>query len=115
MSPSITPNTLLRRSQTYEHIRIQPHALDVSFLYIPPRGYVDGDNRKARLREERQDSIEWRTDGGLEGETEDGVENDVRGTQGRAKRLDVVGGRQGWDFHVIALGLQTLEWDSVKH
>jgi hypothetical protein len=107
-------NALLRCSQAYEHIRVQPQALDVSFLHIPSGGYVDRDDREARLREEREDSIKRRTDGGLKGETEDGVENDIRGTQGRAKRFDVIGGRQNRYFHVVALGLQTLRWDWIK-
>ena len=108
MSPSVCSYTFLRCSQADKQIRIQPYALRVSLLHIPSGWYVNRDNREARVSEEGQGDIKGGTYGGLEGEAEDSVEDDIRRLQGGAERLDVIGRRQGWNFHVVTLSLQTL-------
>ena len=108
MSPSISPHTFLRCSQANKQIGVQSHALRISLLHIPPGWYVNRDDREARIIKEGQGDVERGAYGGLEGEAEDSVEDDIGRLQGGTKSLHVIGGRQGWNFHVVTLSLQTL-------
>ena len=124
------PDTLLRRRKANEHVRIQHepalttggrrahrHRCDRvrAALDVPSRRNVDGYDRQARMRDERECSVERCAHGGLKREAKDGVENDVacrerrrqrRLCQPRRARVGRRGERR--DVHVCALRVQAL-------
>ena len=100
MAPRKLPDALLRRGEADKHVRVQDgHALPpadsvritrgiVATLNVPPRRDVDRHDRQAGARDERERHAERSAHGGLEGEAEDCVEDDVaRRERGRERAL----------------------------
>jgi len=100
MTPRELPNALLRRRKTDENIRIQhdPAAAllirstctgaIIAPLDVPPRWDVDGHDRQARARYERERDVERGAHRRPERKAKDGVEDDVaRGERRRERRL----------------------------
>ena len=101
MTPRELPNALLRRRKTDEHVRVQddPAAFlllirstsigtGIASLDVPPRRDVDGHDRQAGARYERERDVERGAHGRLERKPKDGVQDDVaRGERRRERRL----------------------------
>jgi len=96
MTPRELPDALLRRRKTDEDVRIQHdpaillliRSTGVASLDVPPRRNVDGHDRQAGARYERERDVERGAHGRLERKAKDGVQDDVaRGERRRERRL----------------------------
>ena len=101
MTPRELPDALLRRRKTDEDVRVQddPAAFlllirstsigtGIASLDVPPRRDVDGHDRQAGARYERERDVERGAHGRLERKPKDGVQDDVaRGERRRERRL----------------------------
>ena len=103
MTPRELPDALLRRRKTDEHVRVQddPAAFlllirdtststgagtGIASLDVPPRRDVDGHDRQAGARYERERDVERGAHGRLERKPKDGVQDDVARRERRRER-----------------------------
>lgn len=105
VSPLVPLHTRLRSRQTNQRLRhkVRPGPFPGrTGLDVPRARRVDAEDRDGRLFHERNDAGEWLAQGPAEREPEDGVYDEVCGSEGLREVVCE------WDGEVFELGLEAL-------